>query len=266
MTTKLIGVLCLAMMCGCTTSVTEYVTLYDCGDDMGCTIGQERFTQDVDESVAVSTVLVTIPNRNGSNMIALGSADEMGAILLKPRVSNFTSNVNLYVSAGAPFIGHIDGPIDVYKIYKMSVLGPTNPILDVISFEEIPPVAPKRAVMTKTATFTLDGSGNNSTQALWKVTGRKRVRVTMSSPANNTFTGSISAQGALVTGERVQLDLKSIAGVSASYADFSENALYLTGATLPPPGTRTIDYIAIGSFSSGTAGDTINVTLQAWDD
>ncbi len=273
MTTKLIVPVLFAGLIGCTTTyrdeVTDvsdtYTTVYDCGDDMGCTIPSERFTQEVNEGAAITTALVTIPNRNGSNMVALASADEMGIVQLKPRVSNFTSNVNLYVSAGSPFIGHIEGPIDVFPLFTNTVTVAPRPILDIISFETQPPQAPFRAVMLKTVAATLDVSGVWLTGISWKVTGRKRVRVTMRSSGAHTFTSAIIATAFDPTGGTVTLDTKSISAVSQAYADFSTTALYNTGATLPPPGVHTIDYINVNAITAGTNADVVYITLEAWD-
>lgn len=238
---------------------------------MGCTIPQERFTQLVDETVVTSPI-VTIPNRNGSNLIALGALDQMGIVELRPRVSNFSTNFKILVSARAPFVGHLDGPIDVYQYWKYDVANypiATRPLLDIVSFEQIPPIAPTRAAINYAVTTVLDGSGNGAANLVFKVSGRRFIRVVRKNqtstriPDASSTVYALGVSGGTGTAALISLDTHASTS-SAAKCEFSSNAQWNSAATLPPPGFGTIDYIAV-QIVAGTAGETWAIDVQAWD-
>ncbi len=235
---------------------------------MNCRIPMERFTQIVAETptTMTTTPLLTIPNRNGCALIALGSADTVGVVRLKPRNASFPTGIPIYVSARSPFIGYIDGPIDVFSV----VSGNTSfsATLDLIVYEGIPPLVPLRAVQNYSAPLTLDGSGAGSSGNV-KVTGRKRIRISASSQIAATFTGLYTALGyfgggTVATGlmQPVTLDSATTAAAAASFAEFSTPGRHVVTVV---PGVSVIDYVNI-TISSGTAGDDMTVGVQAWDD
>jgi len=259
--------ICALLLCACSPSGALDVAQCEGEDEMTCRIPQERFTMLASET-SVTVPLFTIPNRNGSAMIAVGSADTVGAYRLQPRSSNFSSNVPLFVSAEAPFIGNIDGPIDVYSIV-VSSFTPTfsgNPIVDLISFESLPPSAPKRAVMVLDGTQTLDGSGAAPGTMVANVRGRKRVRMSCASPAGHNFTAAMSAYavGGQATTYLVLMDTSSQTGAAGYYIEFSLPALH-SGSPHTPPGISVIDYVTF-LVSAGTAADPILYSIQAWDE
>ncbi len=237
-------------------------------DEMDCRIPQERFTQVVDETIAITVPIVTIPNRNGCAMVALGSADTMGIVRLQPRTQQFTANVPIFVSARAPFIGNIDGPIDVFPVNGVpsgSVSNPTDlPILDIISFEREPNSKPDRAVFNYNDVLTLNGSGAGSSHN-YRVTGRQRVRVQVISLAGHAYTPVISASGIGGVSPFAFFPLDAYTGTSTtSHAvEFSLPGLH-TGAPHTVPGVSVIDYVSV-AIVSGTAADPVTINVQAWD-
>lgn len=232
--------------------------------------GQDRCTTRVNEAV-VSTPIYTFPNRSGSQIIALGSLDQMGLVELRPRASNFTSLAPIYVSARAPFVGYLDGPIDVYPVWKFDTASygvpETLPLLDLIAFEKVPHVAPSRAVMSISTTSTLNVSGNSTNVMVYKVTGRQRVRVIgWNQTAARNATMNVYALGVSGgTGTVVLPTLDTHATTArSSVTEFSTQAQWAAGATVPPPGFGMIDYIAV-QIVSGTAADVWAVDIEAWD-
>jgi hypothetical protein len=267
---KNIAVLLLGVISGCT-QPAGLPPAEDC-EGMGCRIPQERFTVKVDEAAAITVPIVTFFNRNGSEMIALGSADTMGSVRLQPRTSNFTSNVSLYVSARSPFVGHIDGPIDIFPVYSNPIATPTGtPILDIVSFESEPTNPPERAVCVYNDILTLDGGGNASANS-YKVAGRARIRVSASSRAGHNFDitvaanatgGGLSPTGAVTPAFSARCDTYTDTGASSYNVEFSTPGLH-TGSPHTIPGVSVIDYISI-AFANGTATDPVSFTIQAWD-
>jgi hypothetical protein len=241
-------------------------------DEMGCTIPSERYVIQVDESV-FTTPVATFDNPNGTNLVALGSSDTMGVVKLVPRRPQSYGGGTIspiLVSARAPFIGHLDGTIDVFPLVPIDsttygTVTALRPILDIISFETQPTQAPVRAMQATAYRTTLNGSGNSTDSMYIKVTGRSRVRCTFRSLAGHSASAVITALAVGGTSTGYQKTLDSYAVTAASGAvEFSISALNGTGATLPPPGFGTIDYINF-SFTSGTAADPINIDVQAWD-
>lgn len=268
MTSQLIGVLCLAMMCaGC-------VPAGEC-DEM------ERFTQLVAESASTlygtsaSVPLLTIPNRDGLQAIALGSLDTVGAVRLVPRTPQFTAQVPLVVSARAPYIGTIPAgiPIDVFSyITAGATLGSYSVVaaqLDIVTYPCEPNLEQKRAVQVYNEAVLLNGSGAGNSKAV-KVTGRSRVRVMWSTDnfLAQSVTGRIDAYaiGGLGTTAipifGVGADNGS-ATATGGIVEFSIAGMH-NGSPHILPGASVIDYVVV-SFTSGTAADTAEVNVQAWD-
>lgn len=198
---------------------------------------------------------LTIPNRDGCGAIALGNADTAGAVIVTPRMAQASSVRPFILSAGAPFIGELVGPLDVTPItgteYLTAALAldPIGSVLDIVAYPTAPSVFPGRAVMQIDGGTT--GLGN---QKYVRVRGRKRVI------ANITTVAAASTQiiAYVVSGNGLfEIDRATVAAATSLTWQPTESVRG-NGTTLG--GFTVIDYI--GLQTTGTADRSM---VAAWD-
>lgn len=217
------------------------------------------------EGSSPSSVLV--PNRNGCGLIALGSLDTTGAVVIVPQSSNWSGMLPFVVSADAPFVGHLDGPYNVIPYLYNAASGrfSTTTTLDLLSFERIPRWFNK----TRTPLIVSATQATGVAQSLVvNVRGRKRVSFSIvqgagSGTANNfaincyqnvpvTPGGAIAASAAVDT-----LALTASTGVTRQF-------LPDVGLSGSYPGVDIIDTLSIASSSSTWSGSYFFI-VEAWD-
>lgn len=194
----------------------------------------------------------TIPNRQGTSCLALGSLDTAGAVIVTPQQSQSTSIKPFIVSARAPFVGWLEGPLNITPVGGVEPLSSAQyaqlDVMDIMSFPHEPNSKPARAA------YFYDGAPVGST-FYFRVRGRKRIIVTVQT--TGTAIISIEAQR-LVDGSLFTIDSKSTAaGTSLTW---QPNPL-IQGDGTTDPSFDVIDYMNVQ-----TGGTFSHVGVEAWDD
>jgi len=210
---------------------------------------------------------VLIPNNNGYQMLALGNADQVGAVIVTPQKAQQSSNVPFIVAAGAPLIGPLDGPLIVSPLFLPgSTLVPSViPTLDLLCFESLPPFyVAARAPFFYAQTFTSAQIASFSVN----VRGRRRVLVAIQ-PGAGTTTDAFTIAG-YSYGTTIGASSSTVVVQSGSYATVgASNIVHQFAPTISPPsgayaGTDVIDTLKV-SKTSGASDRSFVVIVQAWD-
>ena len=219
---------------------------------MGCKNPPERITQNWVVGSGSVQPKATFFNRTGARMIALGSADTVGAVVVTPQQANGTANSPILVTAGSPYVGFLQGPLNITAVngYESLSAGSApgyNPILDILLYEEEPVVKPERGA------FFAEVIGSVPTAITFPVRGRKRISVLAQCAGITSIFANRTLNNSIVT-------VDSIAGGAGviTHAEWNGSSQYT--ATAKVPGFGTYDTITV-LFASSPG----NVNIEAWD-
>lgn len=242
---------------------------------MACKAAQQRITQVWQETNANPGVQVANPN--GASYIALGSLDTVGAVQIscnRPQASGFS---NFVVAAGAPFVGYIEGPFLVLPIYYNAFSASQPLVLDMLIFEDLPPVpvgarAPLLLSVTATGASFATGFGGLSAN----VRGRTRVTAAIRN-VSATGTGDdfdvngyqLAAPAVPLSGTTTPATATNAQVQSGSYTNVLTTQVHQFFPTISPPsgdypGVDSLDYVEIGDVTAAQLGQ-YSLIIQAWD-
>jgi hypothetical protein len=259
------------LLVGCTQGDgTEYAEpVHECEEDMGnCRTPQERYVQ-IGWQDATSNSGFHVANRNGCEMIALGSQDTSGGVIIVPAMNNGTGLKQIVVTPEAPFIGWIEGPFQVLPIYTgvPVITAGLLPVLDLLVYETQPPwFSNKRAPVYWSNLYTTLASAFSF---VLPTRGRRLIEVSVTEagyPSTDTWTLTATHYGVAFQGQSgvvasgATLDTRAYATPAAAFrATFND----INGLSAVP-GSPRFDRLTVANAGTGAVQAAV-VVVQMWD-